>query len=177
MLRLLLISDMVPPMIPLDAVHTISPTLRTWVALDAENLDRGRRRSNLTMGLGAQWRQIIPTSPLVRTVVGADTSRAGALHREFPEYHHVLGTGENGADLALLDAIETDAFDGSFGCLVIGSGDGIFAPIAARARRAGMVVVVIAPDECLHRDLDWCAHLSLDFPAMPDLPAHLRFAA
>ena len=54
--------------------------------------------------------------------------------------------GPDGADLALLDAVEVDLWSKRFDRVVIGSGDHIFTETAARLREAGLEVVVVGLD-------------------------------
>lgn len=141
-----------------------STLLPTFAVIDAENLDRARIHSGLTPGLGAAWRSIIPTHSLVTTVAGADGSRFRALEREFTSAHLVTGHGPDGGELALIDAIERHALDGSYGCLVIGSGDHEFVGVAGRARAMGLLVVVVALDDSLSTALVRTAHHTIGFP-------------
>jgi hypothetical protein len=138
--------------------------LPTLAVVDAENLDRARVLSGLTVGLGDQWRSIIPPHASLTTVVGSDASRYGAMTREFPNDHRVPGFGPDGGELALIDVIERTALDGRFGCLVIGSGDGEFVQVAWKARTLGLLVVVVAPDDCVSTRLTRMAHHTISFP-------------
>ena len=56
--------------------------------------------------------------------------------------HAVRGT--DGADLMLLSHAEPGWVASRFGCLVVGSGDGVFAATAAAVRDLGVPVVVVA---------------------------------
>ena len=61
--------------------------------------------------------------------------------------------GPDGADLALLDAVEVDLWSERFDRVVIGSGDHIFTETAARLREAGLEVVVVGLDGHVSIDL------------------------
>ena len=145
----------------IEAPSTCLPTL---AVVDAENLDRARIHSGLTPQLGDRWRRIVPAHPALTTFVGADASRYRAMAREFPHDHTVVGFGPDGGELALIEMIERHAFTGAIGCLVIGSGDGEFTSVAWKARALGLMVVVVALDDCLSTRLARLAHHTIAFP-------------
>jgi len=138
--------------------------LPTLAVVDAENLDRARVHSGLTPRLGDRWRAIVPAHPRLTTCVGADASRYRAMVRKFPSDQRVIGFGPDGGELALIEVVERHAFDGQIGCLVIGSGDGEFTRVAWRARSLGLMVVVVALDDCLSTSLARMAHHTIAFP-------------
>jgi len=55
-----------------------------------------------------------------------------------------LRRGPNGADLALVDVLEHDDVTNRFERIYIGSGDGIFAPVAAELAQHGVDVTVVS---------------------------------
>ena len=138
--------------------------LPTLAVIDAENLDRARIHSGLTPRLGQRWRQVMPSHPQLTTYVGSDASRFSAMVREFPNDERVVGFGPDGGELALIDVIKDQLLDGQFGCLVIGSGDGEFVNVAWKARTLGLLVVVVALDDCLSTRLARIAHHTISFP-------------
>ncbi len=138
--------------------------LPTLAVIDAENLDRARIHSGLTPRLGQRWRQVMPSHPQPTTYVGSDASRFSAMVREFPNDERVVGFGPDGGELALIDVIKDQLLDGQFGCLVIGSGDGEFVNVAWMARTFGLLVVVVALDDCLSTRLARIAHHTISFP-------------
>jgi len=152
---------------------TSTTCLPPLAVVDAENLDRARIHSGLTTRLGDRRRATVPPHPSLTTFVGADASRYRAMVREFPHDQCVIGFGPDGGELALIEVIERRALDGEIGCLVIGSGDGEFTPVAWRARSLGLVVVVVALDDCLFTSLARMAHHTIAFPE----PAADRSAA
>ena len=141
-----------------------SQCLPTLAVIDAENLDRARIHSGLTPRLGQRWRQVVPAHPQLTTYVGSDASRFGAMVREFPNDQRVVGFGPDGGELALIEVIKEQLLDGQFGCLVIGSGDGEFVNVAWKARTLGLLVVVVALDDCLSTRLARIAHHTISFP-------------
>ena len=141
-----------------------SQCLPTLAVIDAENLDRARIHSGLTPRLGQRWRQVVPAHPQLTTYVGSDASRFGAMVREFPNDQRVVGFGPDGGERALIEVIKEQLLDGQFGCLVIGSGDGEFVNVAWKARTLGLLVVVVALDDCLSTRLARIAHQTICFP-------------
>jgi hypothetical protein len=61
--------------------------------------------------------------------------------------------GRDGADKALLNVLDGEDLWRRFATIVIGSGDGIFAPAARRLRLHGVHVTVVSRRESLSRDL------------------------
>ncbi len=91
--------------------------------------------------------------------------------------------GENGADLALLDALETipasalSSSDAPIKEIVIVSGDGIFADVARRFRAMGLSVVGVSRRRSMSRALaDACTRVVyLDGRSVPRGPDRTRF--
>lgn len=67
--------------------------------------------------------------------------------------------GSDGADLALLDAADPDDLSARFHRVVIGSGDGIFTPLARELRWRGVEVHVVARLGALSPSLARAAHV------------------
>lgn len=70
---------------------------------------------------------------------------------------HVVRSGENGADLALLDVLTGERVQERFEHVVIASGDGIFADEAARLGGRGVHVTVVARGVALSKRLRMAA--------------------
>ena len=66
--------------------------------------------------------------------------------------------GRDGADRALLEVLDEEAIAERFGEVIIGSGDGIFASVAARLAAHGSRVTVVARRGHLSRALKLSAH-------------------
>ena len=75
--------------------------------------------------------------------VASSHHAAAAVSFGFPEGRHHWRSGPNGADLALLGVFESDWQVGRFDEVVIASGDGIFAEVAAAVAASGVVCTVI----------------------------------
>lgn len=86
----------------------------------------------------------------------------------WPGARLVLGSGIDGADLALLEACSPAAVAAAYDRVVIGSGDGIFAARAVELRRAGVVVVVVSLPASLAIDLRDSAALVRPLVIRPD---------
>lgn len=69
----------------------------------------------------------------------------------------ILGSGPDGADLALLAVATHEAIAVRFDEVVIASGDGIFADLAARLTAAGVAVRVVSRLQSLSRRLQLAA--------------------
>lgn len=65
----------------------------------------------------------------------------------------VVRSGPNGADLALIEIIETESLAVRFERVVIASGDGIFSHPAAQLQAHGVAVTVVSRRDSLSREL------------------------
>lgn len=128
--------------------------------LDVENLlGRSSFTSAEVERLRRGYTTLIPMAQLAQVVVGASGDRsalaagvgwAGAGLR--------MQRGRDGADLALLVLLEREDVAGRFEQIYIGSGDGIFAPVAAHLAAQGTVVTVVSRRDALARGLRLAAH-------------------
>ena len=75
----------------------------------------------------------------------------------------VVRSGENGADLALLDVLIDERVEERFDEVVLVSGDGIFAEAIAALGAAGVDVTVVAPSGRCSRRLRLAAHRTITF--------------
>lgn len=93
----------------------------------------------------------------------------------WPGVRHLVRSGENGADLALLDVIRHEHVAERFSHVVIASGDGIFAGEAAELVEAGCHLTVASRRDALSRRLRLVAHriIYLDPPELQTVPATL----
>ncbi len=67
------------------------------------------------------------------------------------------GAGEDGADKALLDASDADFIASRYHLVSIGSGDHIFAPLAAELHSRNVIVRIVARSGRLSKDLETVA--------------------
>lgn len=75
-----------------------------------------------------------------------------------PTVRYRVRSGPDGADLELLDVLEHEDIADRFAHVVIGSGDGAFAPVAARLAALGCRVTVVTRRESLSARLALAAH-------------------
>lgn len=71
----------------------------------------------------------------------------------WPTARHILRSGENGADLALLDVIRLESVAERFNSVNVASGDGIFTNAVAQLGAAGVGVTAVSRPESLARTL------------------------
>ncbi len=97
----------------------------------------------------------------------------------WPGARYLIRSGENGADLELLDVIRHEHVAERFSHVVIASGDGIFAPEGAGLVAKGCHLTVASRRDALSKRLRLAAHrvIYLDAPDMPTAPSQFRPAA
>lgn len=76
-------------------------------------------------------------------IVGSSHHSACATWFGCPDARRLVRSGPDGADLALLEAAECEGLAQRFDRVVIGSGDGLFAALAAELQAAGCAVTVV----------------------------------
>jgi hypothetical protein len=113
---------------------------RTLHVIDAENLAGGTGEYGFAR---VAYDAVTPISDRDQVVVGCDASQAFAVAGTFPG-RLTVGTGPDGADLALLGVLDRRWLEERFTRLVIGSGDHIFAPVARLARLVGLRVEAVS---------------------------------
>lgn len=88
------------------------------------------------------------------TVLATSHFAAGQAWMAWPSAtRRLVRSGADGADLALLDVIDSESLHLRFDRVVIGSGDGIFALAAGRLQRLGCPVTVVSRRDRLSRQL------------------------
>ena len=134
---------------------------RRLVAVDIENVVGG---AVMNVGQAVNARLCVSTAVGLRgdeqVVIG--TSHAGMLSAGlgWTGSRLVVRSGENGADLALLDVLSEDV-EQRFDQLVLVSGDGIFTDAVVALGAAGVRVVVVARREACSRRLRMAADRTL----------------
>ena len=138
------------------------PAGRTLHLLDIENLMGGPRAgsSALSRALTCYEAVMPPVSGVDHVVIGVNPAFGSDLHlakaeRDFWSGAQVVTRpGPDGADLALLRWVDdTKGIAGRYDRVVIGSGDGIFEPLAHRFVFFGVAVGVVSRESSLSRDL------------------------
>lgn len=122
-------------------------TSRTFHAIDIENLVGSGRPAHATVAaLRTTYLAVVNVTPLDQMVVACN--RGSLVDVGFgwgPRHaHYRVGIGHNGADWELLGVLECEGVADRFRQVVIASGDGIFAPMAARLTEARCDVTVVS---------------------------------
>jgi hypothetical protein len=123
---------------------------RRLVLVDIENVAGG---ALVTESIASWARAVVIESLAVdefeQVVVG--TSHVGAFNAwaVWPSVRVRIRSGQNGADLALLDVMEYERIEQRFDEIVLVSGDGIFADVVARLGAVGARVTVASWAESL----------------------------
>ncbi len=101
-------------------------------------------------------------------IVGCNPHLAFLANEHFPGAKIVTGKGKDGADQALIDAIDASHAAGRYSELCIVSGDHAFCEIAHAARKVGLTVRVVAPHAGLSTALRVYADTAVILPEGPD---------
>lgn len=155
--------------------HAPQPALRPGRAchlIDAENLNGGYFDSFIAAG--DLWRTHVGLNRSDLAVVGTDAGNAITAHEGLPWAALVIGRGPDGADNALITRGASNLSTHRFDSLIIGSGDGAFAQLAAEASSTGIYVIVACQPCRLSWKLRSAAHRVL---ALPDPVASIRRTA
>lgn len=152
---------------------------RAHHVIDIENLFALTRGEPVLAAAGLLYRIVAGVGPSDLLTVAADRSRIFDLHTAFPGASLRWGIGPDGADRALLDAIDVGLLARRFDTLVIGSGDHVFWDLAYRARAVGLKVVVVSRPRSLSRLLASQADEIIEMASLVDgqLPPGLTTAA
>ena len=137
---------------------------RSFHVIDVENLLGAEHILPIAPGFGSLYRECSGAGPDDLLLVGADRAHLFGLRGAFPGAHVVVGTGPDGADDALIDALDLSTIARGHDSIVIASGDHRFAGLAAGARSVGLEVVVLARRAGLHRMLGAQADRVVVFP-------------
>lgn len=117
--------------------------------IDLENLVGTARDAESVRQAWTAYLRAVPVLPGDAVVVGTAAHFAGTAWFALPEHgiRRVVGANApDGADLALLAAIDPGRDFQRFDVLVVGSGDHIFGDLAGLAREAGMTVDIVYSD-------------------------------
>lgn len=130
---------------------------RRIIVIDIENLIGGAVLDTTDVHWAKEClREVIDIESGDQIVIG--TSHIGLLATgvAWPNQRYVIGSGPDGADLALLEVLE-EGIASRFAEVVLVSGDGIFTETTARLTAAGVDVHVIAHCDGLSRRLRMAA--------------------
>lgn len=106
---------------------------------DHEGQGQAQNRSKEILGL-AQARR-----PGDNIIVGCNPQLVFLAAETFPGSQIVTGKGKDGADMALIEALDLGRAIERYDELVIVSGDHLFCEVAHPARKAGLPVRIVAP--------------------------------
>ena len=130
------------------------PAGRTLHLIDFENLMGGPQAGTEAMGHAkASYLSAVTTRAGDHVIVGANPALLLDMATIWPGARPVIGRGPDGADLALLAEARPADVALRFDRIVIGSGDGIFANLAAESVHNHLVVIVVSRPESLSRAL------------------------
>lgn len=139
------------------------PSRRRLHLVDADNLaGSGCPPLSEIRRVHEAYRAAVRPGPLDHTIVACCHQRGVDVGLEWPGVQLLWRSGPDGADLVLLEALErTGDVAERFAGVVIGSGDGIFAPAARELSAAGLPVVVAFGVGSLARELGAVAAVAL----------------
>lgn len=122
--------------------------------LDIENLAGGPNFTpNAADALRRQYEAIVPFGPDDLVVIASSHYGARTAWFSWPHARHLVRSGPDGADLALIGVLENERVAERFQTVILGSGDGIFAEPCARLQAAGCGVTVVSGAGMLSRRL------------------------
>jgi hypothetical protein len=144
---------------------------RTAHLIDVENLvGNGRFGASETIACRAAYDDLGLIRSGDHVIVACNPFSAIHVKELWPGVRLLTGHGENGADRALLAAIEHEGFHHRFDRIVLGSGDGIFTVAVASLRRSVQEVLVVGrPGSIAHRLRFAAGRTVLELP-LPDRP-------
>lgn len=144
--------------------------LRRYVAMDIENINGGAvHHMQRAVSACEEVAAAINLLDDEQVVVGVGPSSLLASGAGHPGARMVMGRGIDGADHALIDVLRGEHVAQRFGAVVIASGDGIFADVAAELAAAGVAVTVVAREGHLSARLRLAAKQVVLLPDVPSL--------
>jgi hypothetical protein len=124
--------------------HHTHPAGRTLHVLDIENLVGGSAVGPTAVGPAlSAYRATAAVRAGDHVIIGSGPALAVAAGLAWPGARLLLGHGIDGADRALLDAVDVDFVAAHYDRVVIASGDHCFAQLARSLRAAGLDVTVV----------------------------------
>jgi hypothetical protein len=132
--------------------------------IDVENLAREARPSLLTAAtVRDTYEVLVEPEAADHLVIACNHGALLNIGCAWCGARLLTRSGENGADHALLDVLETEDVATRYDGVVLGSGDKIFVDAVATLRSNGMEVTVVAPPEGLSRRLAMVASRIVPF--------------
>ena len=159
---------------------TMAPrTIRTLHVIDLENLAAGADKSETEfLDVVDRYRSVARIAPEDVVEVAVDASAWSRVAFTLPPSWRVrFGYGRDGADRALLNAVDLRVAAGRFDRVVIGSGDSAFVGLATSVTGAGRRVDVVSRPASLSRRLARAATVVLPLPEPVQSPPPVAVAA
>ncbi|MGA7436095.1 MAG: NYN domain-containing protein [Solirubrobacterales bacterium] len=155
---------------PIDAGAKHRP--RAFHVIDIENIIRNPRP---TLNEVRQAKETYLAADHYRSgdlvVIACNHGAASAVAFGWPEARLILRSGKDGADLALLQALDEGDIPNRYSVTIVASGDGIFADAVSLLGRQGVEVTVIYPTDGISRRLEMAAFRHVRFEFEPDKDA------
>jgi hypothetical protein len=145
-----------------------SPKGRTVHLVDVENLMGGVAFTAEAVSLiAAEYAAVADFRPDDFTVLASSHYAASAAWFGWPEARRLVRSGQDGADLALVDVMLTEDLDRRFDRVIVASGDGIFSGPCGWLQERGCSVTVVCRRSSLSRRLAFAVR-DVRFLSEPD---------
>jgi hypothetical protein len=149
------------------APHERHPTRapRALHLLDIENLVGGARFSAAdAAALRRRYGAVVAIGPEDLIVMATSHYAAPVAWFAWQNVRRVVRSGPDGADLALIEVLETERVAERFEEVIIASGDGIFTEPSARLQAAGCHVTIVYQPGTLSRRLAFAVRDRISLP-------------
>ena len=139
--------------------------------VDLENLSGGSLCSPTGVASTASdYLALVPQTGKELYVLATSCGNAPVAFFSWPTpAQRLMRSGENGADLALLEAYTALEIASRFAQVVIGSGDGIFTDLTLQLCSLGCTVIVVSRSDALSQRLQMAA---TEVVLLPELASH-----
>ena len=160
------LQDSILSVVPIQALYILEIPMnnsnnnnRSAFFLDIDNL------CGAPMATEAQVREVVLAFEKQFSIGPSDlifcaaTAKAAAFVKFFrPAFHVQVGRGKDGSDLRLLELADPQWLKSRFGRVVIGSGDGIFQPLAMELANLNVKVEITCGHGAMSRSFREVAH-------------------
>lgn len=145
------------------------PEDRVLHLVDVENLCGGSRVSGDAVATAMHdYGVAVRVGSIDHVIVACSPQLAIPSHDAAPDARIPIGRGFDGADLALIGAADAPDIVRRFDGVIIGSGDHIFASMAASLRLMGVPVTVVSRESSLSASLARAAQTVVRIPDLPE---------
>lgn len=144
---------------------------RHLALIDGENLAgcRAPTIQEARRSVRAFW-SIEGHGPAMQVVVASSHHNAGVISFAWPGARYRWRSGQNGADLALIDVILNEGVADRFGTVTVGSGDGIFLPAVEALTNRGVRVRIVGRPGGIATTLRLAAHEVIELAVAEHAP-------